>query len=167
MHNRPGMNNLSAKGLAYRLVPQTHTQYRQFTREIFYRFNREDNAQARANYQQSIDIEASSIAYAMLGFAHLIDLMYGWSDSQMESFDKANNCAESAYGINENVDILHMLLGWIYLFKGMHDKAVLEGKRSIQLNPNGAEAHVHLGILLVFLGNPDDGNKHRQLCASE
>jgi len=48
--------------------------------------NRADNAQARANYQQSIDIEASSVVYAMLGFAHLIDLLYGWSDSQMESF---------------------------------------------------------------------------------
>ena len=124
--------------------------------EQFYRFNRADNAQARANYQHSIDIEASSVVYAMLGFAHLIDLMYGWSDSQMESFDKANKCAESAYEINENVDILHMLLGWIYLFKGKHDKAILEGKRAIQLNPNGAEAHVHLAIISVFAGNPDE-----------
>jgi len=74
----------------------------------------------------------------------------------MESFDKANKCAESAYEMSEDVDILHMLLGWIYLFKGMHDKAVLEGKRAVQLSPNGAEAHVHLAAILVFAGNPDE-----------
>jgi tetratricopeptide (TPR) repeat protein len=124
--------------------------------EHFYRMNKEDNAQARTNYQQSLDIEPSPIVHAMLGFAHFFDLMYGWSDSQMESFDKANKCAESAYEMNEDVDILHMLLGWIYLFKGMHDKAIVEGKRAVQLNPNGAEAHVQLAAILVFAGNPDE-----------
>lgn len=124
--------------------------------EHFYRFNREDNAQARTNYQQSLDIEPSPIVHAMLGFAHLIDLMHGWSDSQMESFDKANKCAESASEMSEDVDILHMVLAWINLFKGMHDKAILEGKRAVQLNPNGAEAHVHLAAILVFVGNPDE-----------
>ena len=124
--------------------------------EHFYRFNREDNAQARTDYQKSLDIEPSPIVYAMLGFAHLVDLMYGWSDSQMESFDKANKCAESAYEMNEDVDILHMLLGYIYLFKGMHDKAVSEGKRAVQLSPNGAEAHVHLAAISNYAGKSDE-----------
>jgi len=124
--------------------------------EQFYRFNREDNDQAKTNFQRSLDIEPSPIVHSMLGFAHLIDLMYGWCDSQMESFDKANKCAEAAHEMNKDVDILHMMLGWIYLFKGMHDKAVLEGKRAVQLNPNGAEAHVQLAAILVFAGNPDE-----------
>jgi len=124
--------------------------------EQFYRFNKEDNDQAKTNYQRSLDIEPSPIVYAMLGFAHLVDLMYGWCDSQMESFDKANKCAEAAHEMNEDVDILHMLLGYIYLYKGMHDKAVSEGKRAVQLSPNGAEAHVHLASISNFAGNSNE-----------
>ena len=124
--------------------------------EHFYRMNKEDNAQARTYYQQSLDIEPSPIVYSMLGFTYLLDLMYGWSDSQIESFDKATKCADSAYEMNEDVDLLHLLLGYLNLFKGMHDKAVLEGKRAVQLNPNGAEAHVHLAGILVFTGNPTE-----------
>jgi adenylate cyclase len=124
--------------------------------EQFYRFNKEDNDQAKTNYQRSLDIEPSAIVYAMLGFAHLVDLMYGWCDSQMESFDKANKCAEAAHEMNEDVDILHMLLGYIYLYKGMHDKAVSEGKRAIQLSPNGAEAHVHLAAISNYAGNSNE-----------
>jgi adenylate cyclase len=124
--------------------------------EQFYRFNKEDNDQAKTNYQRSLDIEPSAIVYAMLGFAHLVDLMYGWCDSQMESFDKANKCAEAAHEMNEDVDILHMLLGYIYLYKGMHDKAVSEGKRAVQLSPNGAEAHVHLGAISNYAGNSNE-----------
>jgi adenylate cyclase len=124
--------------------------------EQFYRFNKEDNDQAKTNYQRSLDIEPSAIVYAMLGFAHLVDLMYGWCDSQMESFDKANKCAEAAHEMNKDVDILHMLLGYIYLYKGMHDKAVSEGKRAVQLNPNGAEAHVHLGAISNYAGNSNE-----------
>lgn len=122
--------------------------------ECFYRFNKEDNAQARIYYQQSIDIEPSAIVYVMIGFTHLMDLMYGWSDTPIESFDKADKCSVSACKLNDNIDLVLILVGWITLYKGMHDKAVEECKRAVQLNPNGAEAHVHLGMILVYAGNP-------------
>jgi adenylate cyclase len=122
--------------------------------ECFYRFNKEDNAQAKIYYQQSIDIEPSAIVYVMMGFTHLMDLMYGWSDSPIESFDKADKCSVSACKLNDNIDLVLMLVGWITLYKGMHDKAVEECKRAVQLNPNGAEAHAHLGMILVYAGKP-------------
>jgi adenylate cyclase len=124
--------------------------------EHFYLMNKEDNAQARTYFQKSVDIEPSPIVYSMLGFTYLVDLMYGWSEDQLKSFNKGKKCAEKASEMNEDVDLLHMLLGWISLFNGKHDDAVLEGKRAIQINPNGAEAHVHLGIIQNFSGNYDE-----------
>ncbi|MFC1882308.1 adenylate/guanylate cyclase domain-containing protein [Thermodesulfobacteriota bacterium] len=121
--------------------------------ECFYRFNKEDNSQARIYYQQSIDIEPSAIVYVMIGFTHLMDLMYGWSESPIESFDKADKCSVSACELNDNIDLVLILNGWITLYKGMHDKAVEVCRRAVQLNPNGAEAHVHLGTMLVYAGN--------------
>jgi len=124
--------------------------------EHFYLMNKEDNSQARSYYQASLDIEPSPIVYSMLGFTFLVDLMYGWDDSQTESFDKTIKCAELASEMDENVDLLHLLLGWINLIKGMYNEAVLEGERAIQINPNGAEAHVHLAMILTFAGNPTE-----------
>jgi len=134
--------------------------------ECFYRFNKEDNAQARIYYQQSIGIEPSAIVYVMIGFTHLMDLMYGWSDSQIESFNKADKCSVSACKLNDNIDLVHILTGWITLYKGMHDKAVEECKSAVKLNPNGAEAHAHLGMIHVYAGNPVEAVRliNRALC---
>jgi len=124
--------------------------------ECFYLFNKEDNAQAREYYQKSVNIEPSAIVYVLIGFTYITDLMYGWSESPIESFDKADKCSISALELKKGLDFVRMLLGWIILYKGMHDKAIEEGKRAIQLNPNGADAHVHLGLFQLYAGNPEE-----------
>ena len=52
--------------------------------------------------------------------------------------------------LNDSLDLAHMLLGWIYLFKRQHDEAIKEGERAVELNPNGAEAHATFGINTIF-----------------
>ena len=39
----------------------------------------------------------------------------------------------------------------------MHDKAIEHGKHAIELNPNGADAHVQLSFALSYSGCPDEG----------
>ena len=46
-------------------------------------------------------------------------------------------------------------MGWIYLFKRQHDKAIKEGERAIEINPNGAEAHAHFGYILYMSGKTE------------
>jgi len=119
--------------------------------EYFFRSNEKDHKQAQQFYKEAIKIDkAYAFAYVMLGFTHIIDLLYRWSTSPIKSFEGAEKNVEKALALNDSLDIGHSLLGFIYLFKRQHDEAIKEGERAIELNPNGAEAHVHLAFILCL-----------------
>ena len=40
--------------------------------------------------------------------------------------------------------------GFINVFRREYDDAIKEGERAIELNPNGAESHVHFGFILIL-----------------
>jgi adenylate cyclase len=114
-------------------------------------FNEKDNKQARHFFEEAINIDNDyAMAYINLGFTHLIDLIYGWSKSPIESFEHAEKNVEKALALNNSIDLTHCLLGHIYLLKRQHDEAIKAGERAVELNPNGAEAHVTLGLILIF-----------------
>ncbi len=47
-------------------------------------------------------------------------------------------------------------LGGTYGTKGVHDKAIAELRRSIEINPNDPEAHYNLGVVYQEKGMPDE-----------
>jgi tetratricopeptide (TPR) repeat protein len=50
----------------------------------------------------------------------------------------------------------HGLLGSVYLMMRQYEKAIAEGKRSIELDPNGAMLYGLLGLTLGYAGKPDE-----------
>jgi len=119
--------------------------------DCFHRVNEKDNKQARYFFEEAINIdECHAMAYIMLGYTHILDLLYGWSKSPIESFEQAEKNAEKALALNDSIDLAHGLLGWIYLYKRQYDEAIKAGEQAIELSPSGAEAHVNLGLTLVF-----------------
>ena len=73
-----------------------------------------------------------------------------YSSNYTNSHYEAENSAEKALELNDSFDLAHILLGWTYLFKRQHDRAIKEGERAIELNPNGAEAHAQLAFFLIL-----------------
>jgi len=132
------------------------TNIRAFEKEMrgadcFHRYNEKDNKQARHFFKEAINIDnGSAIAYIMLGFTHLLDFVFGWSKSPIESFEHAEKNVEKALALNDSIDQAHSLLGSIYLFKRQHDEAIKAGERAIELSPNGADAHAQLALILIF-----------------
>jgi adenylate cyclase len=119
--------------------------------DYFFHNNEKDNKQARQYFMEAINIDESyAFAYAMLGFTHMVDLMFRWSKSPLQSFEEAEKNVEKALTLNDSLDIAHCLLAWIYLFKRQHDEAIKEGERALELNPNGAEAHAHFAFILCL-----------------
>ena len=117
--------------------------------DCMFRYNEKDNKQAQKFFKTAISIDKSyAMAYAFMGLTHIIDLLYGWSDSPLQSFVEAEKNVEKALALNDSLDIAHILLGMISLLKRQHDEAIKEGERAIELNPNGAEAHACLGFIL-------------------
>jgi adenylate cyclase len=122
--------------------------------ECFNRLNEKDNKLARQLFKEAISLDkASAMSHALLGFTHIIDLLFRWSESPLQSLEKAEKNAEKALDLNDSLDFTHLLLAWNYLFKRQHDKAIEEAERAIELNPNGAEAHAQLAFIHILSDN--------------
>mgnify|MGYP001826565714 CR=1 FL=1 len=93
-------------------------------------------------------------AYVLLGFTHLANCIYGWSESPVKSFEEAEKNAQVAYSLNDSLDGYHLLMGAIHMFKRQHDEAMKEIERAIELNPNSADAYSHLAFLHCCLDRP-------------
>ncbi len=53
----------------------------------------------------------------------------------------------------------HLMLCFACRWARKHDMAIAEAEKAVELNPSNAFAHLHLGNVLDFGGNPDEGIK--------
>jgi adenylate cyclase len=90
-----------------------------------------------------------------LGFTLWTDLNAGRSKSPLPDLEEMEKCALKALKLNDSFDLAHGLLGYVYLAKNLHQKAIEEGNKAVALNPNGAEAHAMLAFFLNHSGKPE------------
>jgi len=120
--------------------------------DYFYKFNREDNAQARSLFIQSTEIDSDyEMPYVMIGYTYMIDLLFGWCESPLIAFEQIEKQVQVALSLTDNLDIIYSLLGFLNLYKRQFVEAKKAGERSIELNPNGAEVHALFGFILSFI----------------
>ena len=123
----------------------------------FYRLNWEGNIQARQMFEEAITLDPkNSGAYSCLGWTYLMEVWFGLSDSPGNSMKRAADLAQRALVLNDTLDFPHSLLANIYLMKRQYEKAITEAERAVALNPNGADAHAHLGMTLNFAGRREE-----------
>jgi len=125
--------------------------------ECLHRGNEKDNAQARIFYEEAINLDKTyALPWVGLGHTHFNDIYFGWSKSQLQSFEQAENSVGKALALNDSLDLAHLVLGFIYLFKRQYEEAIKEGERAVALNPNGADAHAFFGAILMYSGEADE-----------
>jgi len=123
-------------------------------RFYFYHNDRGSNIVARQICEEVIALDPKwEMPYSVLGWTHWTDARMGWSDSPEESVREAFQCAQKSISLNES-SVAHGLLSWLYLITGVHEKALLEGERSIAVAPNSADAHAFYAFSLAFAGEP-------------
>ena len=121
--------------------------------KCFFRVNRQHNAEARNFFMQASKLDnTSAMLFAVIGWTHLLDFFYGWGESPLLSFEEIEKNALKAISMSDSLDVPHILMGWIHLFKAEHDKAIEAGNRAIILNPNGADSLAHLGFIAHMAG---------------
>ena len=121
--------------------------------DCLFRYTEKYNKQAQLYYNEAIRLDNTwAWPRINLGYSHIIDFMFGWSDSPLESFEEAEKNAQKALSLNDSLDQVHSLMGTIYLLKRKYDKAIQKGELAIKLNPNGAMAHAQLGVMLYYTG---------------
>jgi len=128
--------------------------------EYYWRMNKEDNLLARQKTEEAIALDPEySALYTMLAFTYLMELWFQSSESPVISFAEASKNIKKAIALDDEDYGAHLTLGYLYLFKKEHDKAIATAERAIKLNPNGADAYALLGSILSIKGKPEDGLK--------
>ena len=126
-------------------------------RDSFWRLNRESNILAKKLFEEAIVLDPKYPApYWLLGMTHIMDTWFDWGQSKEDSLSRAIELAQKTISLNDLDSNGHGLLGAAYRLKGDHDKAIAEGKRAVELDPNSADAHVWLGIALNYADRAEE-----------
>ena len=126
-------------------------------REYYWRLDREGNVSARKLFEEAIALDPKyPTPYWLLGMTHIMDAWFDWGKSKEDSLSRAMELAQKTISLNDLDSNAHGSLVAIYRMKGNYDKAIAEGKRAVELDPNSADAHVWLGIALYNAGRADE-----------
>ena len=144
-------------------TPQTHNpmayDYFLHGRHLFYQYrSKVENHKARGLFQKAIEFDVDfAMAYAMLGWTHVFDVMNGWSTDEEQSLQLAINNAQKATSLLKGLPVAYFVSGLAYLQRGEYVKAMVEVEKAVQYDPNYANAHVLHATLLYYAGRPHHG----------
>jgi TolB-like protein/Tfp pilus assembly protein PilF len=133
--------------------------YDLFLRARDYQFRRTKKgaAQAREALERAIAIDPQfAAAHALLAEIHRQEWMFEWG-ADKGALDRALDLAREAVRLDDQLPLAHLLLGWVHLWRKEHDAAIAEAQRSVELDPNNAEAWARLGHILDVAGRPEEG----------
>jgi adenylate cyclase len=119
----------------------------------FYRFDSESNVQARQIFEEASALDPENAqAFTMLGWTYLMEVWFGLSESPGKAMERVVEMAQKALALDDTIDSTHSLLAQVYLMKRQFEMAITEAERAVALNPNGADAQAHLGMILNYAG---------------
>jgi adenylate cyclase len=105
--------------------------------------------------QETIDMAPEvALGYRSLGWYHWGLASIG--KSPRENLKKALELAQKAISLNESDGTSYGLLNGVYQMMKQFEKAIAAGKRSVELDPNGAQVNLILGQTFLYAGRPDE-----------
>ena len=126
-------------------------------RELWWVLTKENNREARELLQRAIRLDPSfAPAYAVLGAAHVMDYVNGWSASPSQSLEDGREAAKQAVALDDQYPRAHWTLAGVNLWSRQHDVAIREAERAISLDPNFADGHNFLGLILHYAGRSEE-----------
>ena len=98
-------------------------------------------------YEEAIALDPGfAMAYAGLAFTHMADAICAVGAKTLVNPDaRLTKWRTRHSALDDSLDTPHYVLGLIYVLMREYDKAIAEGERAVELNPNGAEALAFLG----------------------
>jgi adenylate cyclase len=121
------------------------------------RLNVEGNVLARQMFEEAIALDPDyAMAYALLGWTHLIDVWLDLSKSPLTSIEQVFKLAQKTLALDDSLGDGHNLLGRVYLFKRQYEKAIAEGERSVALGPNNAFNIFQLAQTFMYTGRSEE-----------
>jgi TolB-like protein/class 3 adenylate cyclase len=102
------------------------------------------------------------MTYGFLSWENLMNVWFGPSATRGQSFKKAFEFAEKCKALDDEFYGCRQILGHAYLMKRQYDKAISEGKLSIELNPNSSASAMMYGWTLRSVGRYEDALREEE-----
>ena len=116
--------------------------------------DRADLLTARASFEKAITLDPRyAAAIAALGWTYHAEAVSGWTEFAADSLQRAEALARQALGISPELADAHQLLGFVYLTRGEYDRAIVEARRAIEINPSDVYSYASLGTTLTYSGD--------------
>jgi len=147
------------QALIYRRGTNNLQVYLKFLQAVHYvrNTNPEDNRKARKIIEDIISIEPNyAMAYGLLGETYMMDVWFGTTKSPIDSLRKAASILEKALYFDKSLGAPYAILGHINVLKRDWEKGISLGYQAIELEPNGANSHYHLGMGLNFADRSEE-----------
>ena len=144
---------------ARRRSPKSVDAWSSIHRGMWHLFHRSRDGmdKARAWAQTAIDLQPdASIAYSLICFSHMYDVIYQWTSTPETSLEMAREAAEIAVALDKEDAMALTAMGFAASFLKQHDRAISVLERAIELNPSSAIAYWALGAALAPGGRPDE-----------
>jgi adenylate cyclase len=93
----------------------------------------------------------------VLAWAHLYMVWSAWTDDVEQAIERGYEAAQKAIAADRNDFWGHAALGFAELCLHRHERALSALDRALALNPNSADVRTMRGMVLNFLGRPEEG----------
>jgi adenylate cyclase len=120
-------------------------------------FEEDKYSEAMKCFEEAISLDPQSAsAHSSLSWAHLINVWFGPSATRKQSLKKAFELAEKCKALDHTHGGCYGALSQAYLMKRDYDKAISEGKKAVELDPNTSRWAIPYGWALRSVGRYED-----------
>jgi adenylate cyclase len=119
--------------------------------------DRESIAKARQLAEKAVEWDPEyAFAWGVLGAAHSIDAMAGYTESPEKSFEMAVWCTDKSLELDQTISCAAAVKGKLYMLEGRFDQAMATGEKAIALGPSSDIPHILLSMTMLFAGRFQD-----------
>jgi adenylate cyclase len=117
---------------------------------------REDRQKAREHYEQAIKLDTDfTLAWMMLAFTHVSDVMSGLSESPRDSIKRAFEIYQKT-SERWPASYRHSFMNMIYTIQGKFEKAFAEAEKAVSIAPNSPRNNIFLALALNVEARPEE-----------
>ena len=126
-------------------------------REHLHLHDQKDHQIAKQMFEEAVSLDPNyPTPYEFLAVAHLMDVIGGYTNSPGESIKTAYELSQKLLTLDNSNAGAHRVLSFLHSVRRENEKAVIEAKMAIELDPNDADGYAFWGLALGW------GGKHKQ-----
>jgi len=127
-------------------------------RDLVYRYNREDNAKARALLEQAITLDPDyAEAHACLSGTYWADWVGGWARDSDACLERATEIAKRAVALDDSDSRAQAQMGFVLLYRRHYEQARQHIDKALALNPHHPDIVMVLSLYELWSGDPEAG----------